>query len=115
MNERLGIMPVSLYVASVIMPITSLSCYVQESLFFVTEAMTVFQVEPTNSCRIPRLAKMNDCTQWSRASDHIGRKPILLIGLAGSMISMLLFGLSKTFWALVIRCASQLSYSIIQS
>ncbi|KAJ3983658.1 major facilitator superfamily domain-containing protein [Lentinula detonsa] len=60
-----------------------------ESLFFVTEAMTVFQ--------------------WSRASDHIGRKPILLIGLAGSMISMLLFGLSKTFWALVIsRCLTGL-------
>ncbi|KAJ4480158.1 major facilitator superfamily transporter [Lentinula aciculospora] len=60
-----------------------------ESLFFVTEAMTVFQ--------------------WSRASDHIGRKPILLIGLAGSMVSMLLFGLSKTFWTLVIsRCLTGL-------
>jgi MFS family permease len=60
-----------------------------ESLFFVTEAMTVFQ--------------------WSRASDHLGRKPILLIGLAGSMISMLVFGLSKTFWALVIsRCLTGL-------
>ncbi|KAJ3772308.1 major facilitator superfamily transporter [Lentinula raphanica] len=60
-----------------------------ESLFFVTEAMTVFQ--------------------WSRASDHIGRKPILLIGLGGSMISMLLFGLSKTFWTLVIsRCLTGL-------
>ncbi|KAF9065821.1 MFS general substrate transporter [Rhodocollybia butyracea] len=60
-----------------------------ESLFFFTEAMTVLQ--------------------WSRASDHMGRKPILLIGLAGSAISMLLFGLSKTFWALVIsRCLTGL-------
>ncbi|KAE9402515.1 MFS general substrate transporter [Gymnopus androsaceus JB14] len=56
-----------------------------ESLFFVAESMTVLQ--------------------WSRASDYMGRKPVLLIGLAGSMISMMLFGLSKTFWALVIsRC-----------
>ncbi|THU83159.1 MFS general substrate transporter [Dendrothele bispora CBS 962.96] len=60
-----------------------------ESLFFATEALTVLQ--------------------WSRASDHIGRKPVLMIGLAGSMISMLCFGLSRTFWALVIsRCLTGL-------
>ncbi|TFK35576.1 major facilitator superfamily transporter [Crucibulum laeve] len=56
-----------------------------ESLFFVTEALTVLQ--------------------WSRVSDHIGRKPVILIGLIGSSISMLCFGLSRTFWALVVsRC-----------
>ncbi|KAJ7116527.1 major facilitator superfamily domain-containing protein, partial [Mycena epipterygia] len=56
-----------------------------ESLFFLTEAMTVFQ--------------------WSRASDHIGRKPILMIGLFGTAASILCFGLSRTFWALVVsRC-----------
>ncbi|PFH51069.1 hypothetical protein AMATHDRAFT_143443 [Amanita thiersii Skay4041] len=56
-----------------------------ESLFFVTQAFTVLH--------------------WSRASDHIGRKPVLLIGLAGSAISMLFFGLSRSFWLLVIsRC-----------
>ncbi|KAF5366580.1 hypothetical protein D9758_008930 [Tetrapyrgos nigripes] len=60
-----------------------------ESLFFVTEALTVLQ--------------------WSRASDKIGRKPVLVIGLTGSMISMLCFGLSRTFWALVIsRCLTGL-------
>ncbi|KAJ7911437.1 major facilitator superfamily domain-containing protein [Mycena leptocephala] len=60
-----------------------------ESLFFITEAMTVLQ--------------------WSRASDRIGRKPILLVGLFGSAISMLCFGLSRTFWALVIsRCLTGL-------
>ncbi|KAI0740955.1 MFS general substrate transporter [Earliella scabrosa] len=52
-----------------------------ESIFFATEALFVFQ--------------------WSRLSDHIGRKPVLLIGLAGLCISMLLFGLSRTFWSLV--------------
>ncbi|KJA16171.1 hypothetical protein HYPSUDRAFT_207236 [Hypholoma sublateritium FD-334 SS-4] len=56
-----------------------------ESLFFATEALTVFQ--------------------WSRLSDNIGRKPVLMIGLMGTIISMLAFGLSKTFLTLVIsRC-----------
>ncbi|KAG5644661.1 hypothetical protein DXG03_008043 [Asterophora parasitica] len=54
-----------------------------ESLFFLTEALTVLQ--------------------WSRISDHVGRKPILLIGLFGTSVSMLSFGLSRTFWGLVLR------------
>lgn len=56
-----------------------------ESLFFATEALTVLH--------------------WSRLSDYIGRKPILLTGLIGSALSMLCFGLSRTFWTIVIsRC-----------
>ncbi|KAF8220944.1 MFS general substrate transporter [Tricholoma matsutake] len=53
-----------------------------ESLFFATEAVTVLH--------------------WSRMSDHVGRKPILLIGLFGTSVSMLCFGLSRTFWGLVL-------------
>ncbi|KAJ3565405.1 hypothetical protein NP233_g7653 [Leucocoprinus birnbaumii] len=56
-----------------------------ESLFFMTEALTVLQ--------------------WGRLSDRTGRKPVMLIGLVGSCISMLFFGLSRTFCTLVIsRC-----------
>ncbi|KAF8875926.1 major facilitator superfamily domain-containing protein [Infundibulicybe gibba] len=56
-----------------------------QSLFFLTEAIMVIQ--------------------WSRLSDHIGRKPVLLTGLVGTSASILLFGLSRTFWTLVIsRC-----------
>ncbi|TFL03986.1 major facilitator superfamily domain-containing protein [Pterulicium gracile] len=56
-----------------------------ESLFFATEAVTILF--------------------WSRTSDVIGRKPTLLIGSAGLCASMLFFGLSRTFWTLVIsRC-----------
>ncbi|KAF9815816.1 hypothetical protein IEO21_04328 [Rhodonia placenta] len=56
-----------------------------ESVFFLTEAMFVLQ--------------------WSRVSDYIGRKPVLLTGMAGLCISMVFFGLSKTFWQLVAsRC-----------
>ncbi|KAF8875920.1 major facilitator superfamily domain-containing protein [Infundibulicybe gibba] len=56
-----------------------------QSLFYLTEAVMVIQ--------------------WSRMSDHIGRKPVLLIGLMGATASILLFGFSRTFWTLVIsRC-----------
>ena len=40
---------------------------------------------------------------WSRMSDRIGRKPILLVGILALTISNLSFGLSRTFWAVVIR------------
>lgn len=47
--------------------------------------------------------------QWSRASDYVGRKPVLLIGMAGSIASMLAFGFSTTFFGLVIsRCLTGL-------
>ncbi|KAJ7812405.1 major facilitator superfamily transporter [Mycena olivaceomarginata] len=59
--------------------------YACQSLFFLTQATTVLQ--------------------WSRASDRLGRKPILLIGLFGATSSIICFGLSRTFWALVAsRC-----------
>ncbi|KAN0136115.1 major facilitator superfamily [Lactarius tabidus] len=42
---------------------------------------------------------------WSRLSDKVGRKPVLLCGILGTMVSSLLFGLSRSFWALVFsRC-----------
>lgn len=56
-----------------------------ESLFFATQTITVLQ--------------------WGRISDRIGRKPVLLVGLAGTAVSMTFFGLSRTFWTLVMsRC-----------
>ena len=41
--------------------------------------------------------------QWSRTSDRIGRKPVLLFGMVGTVLSILFFGLSRTFSTLVIR------------
>ena len=32
---------------------------------------------------------------WGRLSDRVGRKPVLLTGLAGTMLSMLVFGFAK--------------------
>ncbi|KAF8218231.1 major facilitator superfamily domain-containing protein [Mycena galopus ATCC 62051] len=60
-----------------------------ESLFFVAEAFTVLQ--------------------WSSMSDRVGRKPVLLMGLFGISLSMISFGLSKSYGALVVsRCLAGL-------
>ncbi|KAH9030854.1 MFS general substrate transporter [Lactarius deliciosus] len=43
--------------------------------------------------------------QWNRLSDHVGRKPVLLSCLVGTTLATLLFGLSRSFWTLVLsRC-----------
>jgi MFS family permease len=55
----------------------------QTSLHYVMEAVTVICL--------------------SRLSDHIGRKPVLLACLAGTTVSIVLFGLSRTFWTIVLR------------
>ncbi|KAK2462503.1 hypothetical protein APHAL10511_005473 [Amanita phalloides] len=44
-------------------------------------------------------------------SDRIGRKPILLVGMMGLSLSMCAFGLSTTFWALLLwQCIIGLFY-----
>lgn len=35
---------------------------------------------------------------WGRLSDRVGRKPVLLTGLAGTGISMLMFGFAPNLW-----------------
>lgn len=40
---------------------------------------------------------------WSSISDRVGRKPVILTGVFGVSLSMYCFGLSKRFWALVVR------------
>lgn len=54
----------------------------QESVFFVTESVTVYH--------------------WGRASDVYGRKPVLLLGLLALTMATLGFGLSRTFWSMVV-------------
>ncbi|KAG2128246.1 major facilitator superfamily domain-containing protein [Suillus clintonianus] len=66
---------------------TSVGYYVglMYSIFFASQALTVLH--------------------WSRISDHIGRKPVILTGLFGLSISMYCFGLSKTFAGLILSRA----------
>ncbi|KAJ7284453.1 major facilitator superfamily multidrug-resistance, DHA1 sub-family [Mycena rebaudengoi] len=57
-----------------------------ESAFFLAESLTVFP--------------------FGRLSDVYGRRPVLLLGPLGLGLSMLGFGLSKSFWFLLLfRCA----------
>ncbi|KAJ7082393.1 major facilitator superfamily multidrug-resistance, DHA1 sub-family [Mycena belliarum] len=57
-----------------------------ESAFFLAETLTVFH--------------------FGRLSDLYGRRPVLLLGPLGLALSVLGFGLSKSFWALFsFRCA----------
>ncbi|KAI9446079.1 MFS general substrate transporter [Lactarius indigo] len=39
---------------------------------------------------------------WNRLSDHVGRKPVLLTCLAGTIISTIIFGLSRSFLMLAL-------------
>jgi len=39
---------------------------------------------------------------WGRLSDRVGRRPILLVGLAGSAISYLIFAFAGGFWTLLL-------------
>ncbi|KAH9178432.1 MFS general substrate transporter [Lactarius sanguifluus] len=54
-----------------------------QSIFFASQALTVLL--------------------WSRLSDVVGRKPILLTGLFGLSLSMYCFGLSTSYWGAVFR------------
>jgi len=50
-------------------------------------------------------AEATTAFQLNRLSDHVGRKPVLLSCLAGTALSILLFGLSHSFLALILsRC-----------
>ncbi|TFK47990.1 MFS general substrate transporter [Heliocybe sulcata] len=52
------------------------------SAFYVTETLFIFF--------------------WGRLSDSIGRRPVVLIGILGSGVTMLMFGLSRTFIGLLL-------------
>lgn len=41
-------------------------------------------------------AEFSAAMPWGRLSDRIGRKPVILCGLAGTALSMILFGLAPS-------------------
>lgn len=51
---------------------------------------------------------------WGYLSDKYGRRPILLIGVFGSMVSVTMFGFSQSyFWAIFIRSVGGFLNSIL--
>ncbi|KAJ3179291.1 hypothetical protein HDU87_002900 [Geranomyces variabilis] len=51
------------------------------------------------------VAQLVTAIPWGYASDRVGRKPVLLIGLTGNAIFMTLFGAAGKYWeALLFRC-----------
>ncbi len=49
---------------------------------------------------------------WGRVSDRVGRRPILLIGLVGSIASYVLFGIASAQMALALLFASRLTAGV---
>lgn len=44
---------------------------------------------------------------WGRASDRFGRKPMIITGLLGTLLSTIVFGFSTNIWmAMTARCIS---------
>lgn len=41
-------------------------------------------------------AEFSTSVVWGRLSDRIGRKPVLLMGLIGTLLSMLVFGFARS-------------------
>lgn len=51
------------------------------------------------------LTQMLLMISWGRASDRLGRKPVLVFSLSGVAFGTAVFGLSKTIWQMVLfRC-----------
>ncbi|KAI5859220.1 major facilitator superfamily domain-containing protein [Tricharina praecox] len=82
---------------------TSLLSY----LYFLIESFHSPGTAPPSAATIARRAgilassfALSQCLTgmvWGRLSDHIGRKPCVLLGLLGSALSILGFGFSETF------------------
>ena len=48
------------------------------------------------------LAQLFTTYQWGKLSDRIGRRPVLMMGLSGVVLSTTCFGLSNSLWAALI-------------
>ena len=79
---------------------------------YIGEMVKSFHIVPENEAAIYAgfitsaftLAEFSTGFLWGRLSDRIGRKPVLLCGMAGTALSVLMFGLAPNYYvALVAR------------
>ena len=72
------------------------------SCFALTQLLTGNNKE--HAFEYSKLKRFCTGIHWGMLSDRIGRRPVILQGLVGTILSILLFGLSKSFvWALLSR------------
>ncbi|CAG9334929.1 unnamed protein product [Blepharisma stoltei] len=56
------------------------------------------------------LAQFISAPTWGWISDRIGRRPVILLGLLGNVITAPLFGIAPTYlWAVIFRCLNGLA------
>ena len=67
--------------SSALLPTHTTHPHPQQSIFFAFQGLTVLH--------------------WARASDTLGRKPIILIGFLGLSLSMFSLGLARTFTGII--------------
>lgn len=48
------------------------------------------------------LAQLTTAPLWGRASDHYGRRPVILVSLVVSAVAFVLFGLAESVWMLLV-------------
>src|SRR3989449_11651205 len=46
------------------------------------------------------VAQLASSPIWGRVSDRYGRRPVLLVGLAGSAVAYVIFGVASALWLL---------------
>ena len=49
-------------------------------------------------------AEFSSGVPWGRLSDKVGRKPVLLIRLAGTALSIMIFGLALNLYIVLLVC-----------
>lgn len=57
---------------------------------------------------------MTECLSvypWAAASNHVGRRPVLVLGPLGLSIAVMCFGFSTSFWQLLVFRALQGSFN----
>src|SRR5438105_10671421 len=101
------------YLARALLPILFITVFLDLVGFGIIIPFLAYYVESfgANAATVGLLMSCYSLAQfvfapiWGRISDRVGRRPILLLGLAGSVAGFVLFGLARTLLVLFISRA----------